>query len=199
MNRSAKQSLGRGTVSGLTSEPATAVDISKAPPRRRWWFFVVMAVGLTGLLLFVGFLVLRSSAHPVKVDGTAMEPALMNGDRLMVKDKVGDLKRGDIVLFHYPKDPRKSFVERIIALPGETISIDEFGAVLINDSEIHEPYVTPERNRSPRRILKSPLADDEYFVMGDNRDAANDSRSWGLVQRRLIYGKVMGRYWPIWR
>jgi signal peptidase I len=138
-------------------------------------------------------------AQPVKVEGTAMEPALMNGDRLMVQKMVGELRRGDIVIFHYPKDKRKSLVERIIALPGETISIDGFGAVYINNSELHEPYVSPDWNRSPRALAESKLAADEYFVMGDSRDRSFDSRTFGLVERNLIYGKVMGRYWPIWR
>ena len=123
----------------------------------------------------------------------------MNGDRLMVQRTVGDIKRGDIVILYYPLDTRKSFVERIIALPGETISLDASGSVYINNNEINEPYLSASRNRAPRALAESMLAADEYFVMGDSRDASNDSRSWGPVKRRLIYGKVMWRYWPITR
>jgi signal peptidase I len=128
-----------------------------------------------------------------------MEPALRHGDRLMLKKMVGELKRGDIVAFRYPMDTSKSFVKRIIALPGETISIDTSGAVYINNTELPEPYVSPERNRSPKAVAKTTLASGEYFVMGDGRDASNDSRSFGPVDRNLIYGTVMGRYWPITR
>lgn len=128
-----------------------------------------------------------------------MEPALRDGDRLMVQRMVAELKRGDIVVFYYPKDTSKHFIKRIIALPGETISIDASGAVYIDNSEIQEPYVSPAWNRSPRGLARSTLAVDEYFIMGDARDVSNDSRSFGPVKRNLIYGKVMWRYWPITR
>ena len=184
---------------GTVPEPATLGSNAKPPLWRRAWFLIVMAVGAIGLSLIVRFGIIVFVVQPVKVEGPTMEPAIRDGDRLMLKKMVGELVRGDIVAFRYPRDTSKSFIKRIIALPGETISIDVSGVVFINNSELSEPYVAPERNRSPRAVAKTTLAAGEYFVMGDARDASNDSRSWGPVERNLIYGKVIGRYWPIGR
>ena len=128
-----------------------------------------------------------------------MEPALLNGDRVFIQKRFGGLDRGDIVVFYFPKDPRESFIERIVGLPGEAIDIDEWGVVHINGSAISEAYIQPEANLKPRLMPEQKLKADEYFMMGDNRDASSDSRSFGPVARRLIYGKVLGRYWPISR
>ena len=179
------------------SEPLTPASNTKPAFWRRWWFLVGVSVGLVGLFVLFGIFALI--AHPVKYEGASMEPALKDGDRLMVQKMVGELKKGDIVVFYYPMNPTKSFCKRIIALPGETISIDASGATYINNSAIDEPYVKPERNRSPRQLAKTLIAADQYFIMGDSRDVSNDSRSFGPVDRKLIYGKVIGRYWPIWR
>jgi len=180
-------------------ELANSIGKAKPPLWRRGWFLVAIALGLVAASLLVQFGVLAFIAQPVKYEGTSMEPALKNGDRLMIQKRLGELKRGDIVAFYYPNDTSKTFVKRIIALPGETISTDTLGVVFINNSEIQEPYVSPDRNRGNRQFPESRLGPDEYFVMGDNRDTSNDSRFFGPVPRRLIYGKVMGRYWPISR
>ena len=184
---------------GTLSEPVTHVGNARRPLWRRTWFLTVMAVGVVGLSLIIRFGIIVFIAQPVKFQGTSMEPNLRDGDRLMLNKMVGELARGDIAVFRYPKDTTKSFIKRIIALPGETISIDASGVVSINNSELSEPYLSPDRNRSPRQLAKTTLAAGEYFVMGDARDASNDSRSWGPLDRKLIYGKVMWRYWPIWR
>ena len=184
---------------GTVPEPATLGSNAKPPLWRRAWFLIVTAIGVIGLSLFVRFGIIVFVVQPVKCQGSSMEPALRDGDRLMLKKMVGELARGDIVAFRYPESTSKSFMKRIIALPGETISIDVSGVVSINNSELSEPYVASERNRSPRAVAKTTLAAGEYFVMGDARDASNDSRVWGPVDGKLIYGKVIWRYWPITR
>ena len=124
-----------------------------------------------------------------------MSPTFNDGDRIFVQRTLGKIERGDVVTFRYPKDTTKSFIKRIIALPGDTIRIDYRGELYINDKLAGEPYLSPERTRTPRMLEITTLKPDEYFVMGDNRDASNDSRSWGPVARKLIYGKVLWRYW----
>jgi signal peptidase I len=155
-----------------------------------------IALNVTSLLLAIfGVLVVIFLVQPVKFEGSSMMPALNNGDRIFLGKQFERMDRGDIVAFWFPDDPSKSFVKRIIALPGETIRIDYKGAVFINGSQIAEPYISPEHSRFPRPYPEMVIKPHYYFVMGDNRDQSNDSRSWGLVPEKYIYGKYMGRYY----
>jgi signal peptidase I len=136
----------------------------------------------------------HAAVQPVKVEGIAMEPALKDGDRLFIDRAVDKLNRGDIVVFHYPVDPSKSYIKRVVGLPDESVEIRD-GKVLINGTALDEPYVTPANNRvmSGRKEIRIP--DDSYYVVGDNRDNSNDSRMWGPLQRRFIYGKFVRKYY----
>lgn len=147
------------------------------------------------LLAVFSVLVVIFLVQPVKFEGSSMMPALNNGDRVFLGKQIERLDRGDVVAFWFPDDPSKSFIKRIIALPGETISIDYKGAVFINGSQIAEPYVSPEHSRFPRVYPETFIKPHYYFVMGDNRDQSNDSRSFGLVPEKYIYGKYIGRYY----
>jgi signal peptidase I len=158
-------------------------------------FAAVMAV------LIVVFVV-----QPVKVEGTSMQPRLENDERIFVNKfdyNFWSIERGDIIVFWYPEDPTKSFIKRVIGLPGESIDMDAMGHVTINGQVIPEPYLAPQRNQMARPKWNQVRSDFKYvkphyyFVMGDNRDASNDSRSWGLVPEKYIYGKAMFRYWPL--
>ncbi|MCI0488981.1 MAG: signal peptidase I [Blastocatellia bacterium] len=154
-------------------------------------FAAVMAI------LIVVFVV-----QPVKVEGTSMQPRLENDERIFVNKFVytfQDIERGDIVVFWFPDDPSKSFIKRVIGLPGETIRMDQRGQLFINGRPQEEPFLSPDRNRNPRIIPETYIKPHYYFVMGDNRDASNDSRSWGFVPEKYIYGKAMFRYWPLTR
>lgn len=141
--------------------------------------------------------------QPVVVEGTSMLPQLHDGERLLVNKLVyykikgvswGHLERGDIVVFWYPNDPDKSFVKRIIGLPGETVEVRD-GAVFINGSELQEEYLDAGRNQVLRPMAPKKVAEHYYFVMGDNRDNSSDSREWGFVPEKYIYGKAFFRYW----
>jgi signal peptidase I len=147
------------------------------------------------LLAVVGVLVVLSLAQPVRVEGSAMVPTLNNGDRIFLGKEIERIDPGDIIAFWFPDHPSKSFIKRVIGLPGETITIDYKGAVYINGSQIAEPYVSAEHSRFPRPYPETFIKPHYYFVMGDNRDQSNDSRSWGLVPEKYIYGKFIGRYY----
>lgn len=154
-------------------------------------FAVLMAV------LIVVFVV-----QPVKVEGTSMLPRLENEERIFVNKFTyyfNSIQRGDIVVFWFPKDPSKSFIKRVIGLPGDRIRMDEQGQLYINGQPVDEPYLSPDRNQNPNPIPERTIDQHYYFVMGDNRDASNDSRAWGLVPEKYIYGKAMFRYWPLSR
>ncbi|WP_319541860.1 signal peptidase I [uncultured Pseudodesulfovibrio sp.] len=111
--------------------------------------------------------------------------------------KTGDPERGDIVVFKFPEDETKDFIKRVIALPGETIEIRN-KVVYINGQPIDEPYVQHTKfTRDPIRDDFGPfiVPQDEFFVMGDNREGSYDSRWWGPVKRQKIVGKALVIYW----
>lgn len=147
------------------------------------------------LEFMVPVLIVTLVAQPVKIEGAAMSPTFNNGDRVFISKQVQELKRGDIIAFWYPEDTEKSFLKRIVGLPGEKIRIDENGSVYIDGYMLDEPYVPPDRNRSKYATPEQTIKQGHYFVMGDNRDASNDSRRFGTVSRELVYGKFIWRYW----
>jgi signal peptidase I len=135
--------------------------------------------------------------QPVRVEGTSMLPRLEDHDRLFINKFVyhfASIHRGDVVVFHYPRDPVKSYIKRVIAVPGDRLRIDH-GQVILNGRELPEPYV-PEEYRDTKSVPELIVPEDEYFMMGDHRSISSDSREFGAVDRDLIYGKAVFVYWP---
>ncbi len=138
--------------------------------------------------------------QPVKVEGTSMMPGLTDQERIFInkytyKLGAGSVERGDLVVFHYPYDPTQSYIKRVIAGPGDTVQIDE-GVVFVNSHKLDEPYV-PVEYRDNVSVRKEAVPKDHYFVLGDHRSSSNDSRVWGFVDRKEIYGKAVFVYWPL--
>jgi signal peptidase I len=136
---------------------------------------------------------LTSCFTPVKFDGMSMRPAINDGDRILVTTNVGEIKRGEIIQFRYPKDPEKVYMKRVIGLPGETLEIRS-GVTFINGNSIAEEYVDVIYNQSGSDVAKRLIPENHYFVMGDNRDNSSDSRSWGTVEKNLIEGIYYWKY-----
>lgn len=136
--------------------------------------------------------------QPVRVEGTSMLPMLEDQDRLFINKiayRVGDIHQGDVVVFEYPRDHSKSYIKRVIALPGDRLRIDH-GTVFVNGLRLPEPYV-PSRYADDRSEAETVLPPHEYFLMGDHRSISSDSREFGPVDRDLIYGKAVFVYWPV--
>lgn len=153
------------------------------------------------IVLIMTFLLIHFVAQRTGVSGTSMEPALKNGDQLIV-DKISyrleDPKRFDIVVFPYRFKRNTYFVKRIIGMPGETVRIDTEGKIYINGKILDEHYST-EVTRDPGMALEDfQLGRDEYFVLGDNRNVSQDSRfpDVGAVRRKEIIGKTWLRVYP---
>lgn len=145
----------------------------------------------------VSVLIITFLYQPVRVEGTSMLPRLEDHDRLFINKfvyHIESIHRGDIVVFHYPRDPEKSYIKRVIGLPGDRIGIED-GHVWLNGSQLDEGYV-PDRYRDGRSMQEMVVPDDSYFVMGDHRSISSDSREFGPVERELIYGKAVFVYWP---
>jgi len=153
--------------------------------------------------LMIAALVVVFIVQPVKVEGTSMLPRLHDGERIFVNKLIyydeyrwaPKIERGDIVVFWYPNDPSKSYIKRVIGLPGEIVEVRE-GSVYINGAILEEKYLDPSENASSASQAPVHVNLNYYFVMGDNRDNSSDSRSWGLVPKKYIYGKALLRYWP---
>ena len=135
--------------------------------------------------------------QPVRVEGTSMLPRLVDQDRLFINKfvyHIEAIERGDVVVFRYPRNPQISYIKRVIALPGDRLRIDR-GQVFVNDKPLSEPYV-PADYRDTRSLDLMVVPSGEYFVLGDHRSIASDSRDFGPVNRDLIYGKATFIYWP---
>ncbi|MDQ6788149.1 MAG: signal peptidase I [Acidobacteriota bacterium] len=130
---------------------------------------------------------------PVLVEGKAMMPAFNKGDRVLMDKNVGELKRGDVVTFLYPKDRSKWYFNRVIGLPGETVEIRE-GKTYIDGQILEESYLDDSYNQSKATFPPRKVPEHQYFVMGDNRDNSSDSRYWGTVDKELITGKYYMTY-----
>jgi signal peptidase I len=136
--------------------------------------------------------------QPFKVEGTSMQPRLSEDERILVNKmayRIWPVARGDVVVFWFPGDPGRSFIKRVIGLPGDVVKIRQ-GQVLVNGEYLDEPYV-PDAFREAQDYGPVRVEDGYYFVLGDHRSVSNDSRSWGMVPEDLIYGKAVLRYWPV--
>jgi signal peptidase I len=178
--------------------PATSTEPS--PPNshhllrneiRVWTRDLLIAIGLA--LVIIVFLY-----QPVKVEGTSMAPLLSDQERIFINKFVyrfEDIHRGEVVVFWYPLDRSKSFIKRVIGLPGETVEI-RHGMLYVSGQLIPEPYVPPQyadvTDFGPVKVPNS-----SYFVMGDHRISSNDSRVFGSVASQFIYGRAVFAYWPV--
>jgi len=169
----------------------------------------------------VVFFVLQVSVQNFKVEGSSMEPTLENGEYLLVNklaylrvdmDRLSELipfweakesqtrflfqtpHQGDVVVFHYPVDPDRDFVKRVVAVPGQTVEIRR-GSIYVDGEPLEAPYdyTGQAHDQMPVRMM----GNDEYFVVGDNRRYSSDSRDWGPVPMANIVGKAWITYWPV--
>jgi signal peptidase I len=179
-----------GISPGTSSEQPPSL-LSLRHEIRVWTRDLLIAIGLA--LVIIVFLY-----QPVKVEGTSMAPLLSDQERIFINKFVyrfESIHRGDVVVFWYPLDRSKSFIKRVIALPGETVTIRQ-GVVMVNGVVVPEPYVPPQyedlSDYGPTRVPA-----DSYFVMGDHRISSNDSRVFGPVPSQFIYGRAVFAYWPV--
>lgn len=197
-------------------DPGAAVE----RPRRSRLGTAFREVAETLLLALFIYLTVRAVVQNFKVEGSSMDPTLHHSQYLLVNKAaylVVDLeeaqrvapflarlpdvkvhpfglpKRGDIVVFRYPRDPSRDFIKRVVALPGETVEV-KAGQVYVNNQRLEEPYIeqNPTYSKGP-----DVVAADHYFVLGDNRNNSSDSHVWGPVPLHHVIGKAWLTYWPI--
>lgn len=164
--------------------------------------FVLEIVKITVITLAIVLPVRYFLVQPFFVRGASMEPSFDNGQYLVIDElsyRLGEPKRGDVVVFRYPVDPKQFFIKRIIGLPEETVEISG-GRVKIFNQERPAGFVLDESGYLPPTNtvgdLKKSLGGREYFVLGDNRQVSSDSRVWGALPAVNLVGRAWLRIWP---
>jgi signal peptidase I len=182
--------------------PAAEIDAHPSPTRSSLWSAVSWLRDLIFSVLIAVVLIVFIY-QPVKVEGTSMMPTLTDQERIFINKftyrfGLGNIERGDTVVFWYPQDISKSYIKRVIGLPGDRVRVDR-GQVYVNGMALAENYV-PSENRdasSWRDGDEQVVPQGRYFVLGDHRNQSSDSRMWGYVPRENIYGKAVFVYWPL--
>ncbi len=175
----------------------TQEPMPQTPHDQSWWELIKFALIALAIVIPVRMYV----AEPFVVSGSSMVPTFSDRDYLIINKfsyRLDNPSRGDVIVFKYPNDPSKFFIKRIMALPGETIDIRGNDVTITNTLHpngllLDQPFVKNSDNNDVHLKLKS----DEYYVMGDNRSASSDSRTWGPLKRTYITGKVLLRLLPL--
>lgn len=168
------------------------------------FFYSILETAEVALVAIITVLVIRNFlVQPFLVSGASMEPNFSSGDYLLIDEityAVREPQRGEVIVFHYPKDESTYYIKRIIGLPGETVGLDN-GKITIFNNEFPNGFSLGEnylpvgtQTSSEKKII---LKNTEYFVLGDNRSASFDSRSWGNLDKKEIVGVVRLRLWPV--
>jgi signal peptidase I len=157
-------------------------------------FVIIVIVIVVAVRMFI--------AQPFIVQGTSMVPTFQNSNYLIIDElsyRFESPKRGDVLIFHPPKDPKVYYIKRIIGVPGDTVIISH-GIVTITNKDhpdgltLDEPYISPD---NPNDTFSKLVTDGNYFMMGDNRQGSYDSRGWGLLPRQNITGRAFLRLFPL--
>ena len=159
------------------------------------WGPILRELAETVVLTLVIFFLIRTVVQNFRVEGMSMEPSFHDGQFLLINKlsyRLGEAERGDVIVFRYPRDPSRDFIERVVGLPGETIEIRD-GQVYINGQ------FTPTLatiNQASYNSGPTTIGPDELYVLGDNRPNSSDSHAWGTLPLDLVIGKVVLSYWP---
>ncbi|MCO5242404.1 MAG: signal peptidase I [Anaerolineae bacterium] len=178
-----------------STDPAVVAPSIEPAASQSNWKGALREIAETIILTLVIFLLIRTVVQNFRVEGMSMEPNFHDGQFLLINKlayKLGDLERGDVIVFRYPRDPSRDFIKRVIGLPGETVEIIN-GQVYINGELLGIDYHTNEAGYNSGAVTLGP---DDIFVLGDNRPNSSDSHSWGTLPRDLIIGRVVLSYWP---
>ncbi len=178
-------------VSPLDKQNVVALEEAPPSPARR----ILLEIIETIILALVLFVAINFLTARIRVDGSSMEPNFHDGDYVIVNRmayRLGDIQRGDVIVFPYPLEPEDDYIKRVIGLPGDRVAIYG-GAVYVNGQPLIEPYIAEQ----PRSDLAEFIVPESYvYVMGDNRNESSDSRSWGPLKIDEIIGRAIFRYWP---
>lgn len=164
-------------------------------PKRSPAVSFMLEVLQTVVMALILYFVIDQVLGRVRVENISMLPTLKPGEFILVNKlayRIGDFNRGDIVIFHYPRDPHEDYIKRVIGLPGDIVRIDG-GVVYVNENPLSESYISAP----PTYTGSWTVPDDQIFVLGDNRNQSSDSHSWGFVPHENVVGRALVVYWPL--
>ena len=199
---------------GAGLEPPTRIDYEEPAPTRQvvapvlpvdstpesapgpnMGMILLREVLETLVLTVILFMLIRTGVQNYKIEGQSMQPNFQHGEYLLVNKLayiLDEPARGDVVVFHYPNDPERDFIKRIVGLPGDTVEVRD-GQVYVNGTQMQEPYATEAINYAAPLTVVEPRT---VYVLGDNRGNSEDSHRWGLLNQDLIIGTAWVVLYP---
>lgn len=179
----------------MISEPAPELPQQPETPQRGSLRSFLIEILQTIVLALVLYFIIDSVLARVRVENVSMKPTLQPGEFILVNKlayRLGDVSRGDVVIFHYPLNPSEDYIKRVIGIPGDIVSVQN-EQVTVNGVVLDEPYIMAP----PHYNNTWTVPEGEIFVLGDNRNSSSDSHDWGFVPLENLVGKALVVYWPL--
>lgn len=179
---------------GLMPESRADDDWGEEKPRAQSGSLIAREIVETILLTLLIFWVVNTVTGRFRIEGSSMMPTMQEGEYVLINKLAYYLdqpQRGDIIVLHYPRDPSRDFIKRVIGVPGDVVEVRD-QQVMVNDTVLNEPYISADPTYSGRWTVP----EDQYFVLGDNRNNSSDSHTWEFLPGELIVGKGWVIYWP---
>jgi signal peptidase I len=177
-----------------TYQSDISTETAQTKGRRSGFLRFVVDVLETLVLSIVLFVGINMISARIRVDGASMEPTLVSGEYVIVSKlsyRLGSPQRGDIIVFHFPRDPKEEYIKRVIGLPGDEVEV-RHGSVYVNGQLLDETYLKVSTNYNGTWTIPA----NQLFVLGDNRNNSSDSHDWGTVPLDYVVGKAILVYWP---
>jgi len=177
-----------------TNQTELAPELTQPKEKRSSFLSLLVDVLETLVLSVVLFVSINLISARIRVDGASMEPTLVSGEYVIVSRlsyRFGSPQRGDIIVFHFPRDPKEEYIKRLIGLPGDVVEVKN-GSVYVNGQQLDETYLKVETKYAGTWNVPA----DQLFVLGDNRNNSSDSHDWGTVPMDYVVGKAILVYWP---
>lgn len=177
------------------SESIPEEQPTQSKPKRSPALSFTLEVLQTVVMALILYFLIDQVLGRVRVENISMLPTLQPGEFILVNKlayRLGDYHRGDIVIFHYPRDPHEDYIKRIMGLPGDVVSVSQ-GEVKVNGLALDEPYISAPPTYNGEWVVP----EGQIFVLGDNRNQSSDSHSWGFVPDANVVGRALVVYWPL--
>jgi signal peptidase I len=177
-----------------TNQSTVNSELSQPKEKRSGFLRFLVDILETLVLSVVLFVSINMISARIRVDGASMEPTLVSGEYVIVNRlsyRLGSPQRGDIIVFHFPRDPKEEYIKRIIGLPGDEVEVKN-GAVYVNGQLLNESYLKVKMDY----LGTWSVPEGQLFVLGDNRNNSSDSHDWGTVPMDYVVGKAVLVYWP---